>query len=79
MWHHRGMATKKDVETAIAKYDRAIRAANRQRARDIARFADLMPQKDIIEASGYSRETVRRLTAEGRELATTPPAKEPAE
>jgi hypothetical protein len=63
------MATKKDVEAAIAKYDRAIEAANRQRARDIARFADLMQQKDIIEASGYSRETIRRLTAEGRALA----------
>lgn len=66
MWHHLTMATKKDVEAAIARYDKAIKAANRQRARDIARFADLMPQKDIIEASGYSRETVRRLTAEGR-------------
>lgn len=63
------MATKKDVEAAIAEYDKAIEAANRQRALNIARFADLMPQKDIIEASGYSRETVRRLTAEGRALA----------
>ena len=63
------MATKKDVEAAIAEYDKAIAAANRQRALKIARFADLMPQKDIIEASGYSRETVRRLTAEGRALA----------
>lgn len=68
MWHHRGMATKKDVEAAIARYDEAIMAANQQRARDIARFADLMPQKDIIEATGYSRETIRRLTAEGRAL-----------
>jgi CRP-like cAMP-binding protein len=60
------MVTKKDVIAAIAKYKKAIRAAERQRALDIARFADAMPQKDIIEASGYSRETVRRLTAEGR-------------
>lgn len=68
------MATKKDVEAAIARYDKAIKAAHRQRARDIARFADLMPQKDIIEASGYSRETVRRLTAEGRAEETGGPA-----
>jgi len=71
------MATKKDVQAAIARYDKAIGAANRQRARDIARFADLMPQKDIIEATGYSRETIRRLTDQGRNLATpTPPATE---
>lgn len=63
------MATKQDVQAAIARYNRAIGAANRQRARDIARFADLMPQKDIIEATGYSRETVRRLTEQGRALA----------
>lgn len=63
------MATKKDVQAAIARYNKAIGAANRQRARDLARFADLMPQKDIIEATGYSRETVRRLVADGRNLA----------
>jgi CRP-like cAMP-binding protein len=63
------MATKKDVEAAIARYNKAIGAANRQRARDLARFADQMPQKDIIEASGYSRETVRRLIDQGRALA----------
>ncbi|WP_433893009.1 hypothetical protein [Streptomyces sp. CA-111067] len=71
------MATKTDVEAAIAKYDKAIQAANRQRALDIAHFADQMPQKDIIEATGYSRETVRRLTADGRALTTPPVAEEP--
>lgn len=74
------MVTKKDVEAAIAKYDKAIKAANRQRALAIARFASLMPQKDIIEASGYSRETIRRLTAEGREAdAKTPTPARPEE
>lgn len=66
------MVTKEDVKAAIAKYDKEIAAANRKRAVAIARFADQMPQKDIIEASGYSRETVRRLTADGRALAAVP-------
>ncbi|NEW74985.1 helix-turn-helix domain-containing protein [Streptomyces rhizosphaericus] len=70
--------TKKDVEAAIAQYDRTIEQANLERAQFIARAADDMPQKDIIEATGYSRETVRRLTREGQEaLART--ATEPAD
>lgn len=72
MWHHRGMVTKEDVKAAIAQYDKEIAAANRRRAVAIAGFAEQMPQKDIIEASGYSRETIRRLTAEGRAPAVQP-------
>ncbi|MET9222298.1 hypothetical protein ABZX65_26530 [Streptomyces sp. NPDC003300] len=37
-----------------------------------------MPQTDIIEATGYSRETVRRLVADGRNLAV-PTQATPAE
>lgn len=76
MWHHRGMLTKEDVRAAIEAYDEEIQGANKRRAALISRAADDMPQKDIIEATGYSRETVRRLTAEGRalpaELSETP-------
>jgi hypothetical protein len=62
------MLTKEDVQAAIKAYDTEIKGANERRAAFIARAADDMPQKDIIEATGYSRETVRRLTAEGRAL-----------
>lgn len=68
MWHHRGMLTKEDVRAAIKAYESDVKDANERRARFIARAADDMSQKDIIEATGYSRETVRRLTAEGRAL-----------
>jgi hypothetical protein len=69
MWHHRGMLTKEDVRVAIKAYDAEIKGANQRRAALIARAAADMPQKDIIEATGYSRETVRRLTVEGHALA----------
>jgi hypothetical protein len=43
--------------------------ANPWHLRHLARAAtEGMPQKDIIEATGYSRETIRRLTAEGKKL-----------
>lgn len=61
--------TKGDLMAAAKDYDEAIERAQQQRAKTIARAADQgMPQKDIIEATGYSRETVRRITAEGRKL-----------
>jgi 1,6-anhydro-N-acetylmuramate kinase len=75
MWHHEGMVTKDDLAAAKKRHDAAvaeaerIRAdADRERAKIFARAAgEGMPQKDIIEATGYSRETVRRITREGQE------------
>lgn len=60
------MVTRDDVTKIREAYDDAIAEAERTRARGLAEAADHMPQKDIIEATGYSRETVRRLIAEGR-------------
>lgn len=62
------MVTRDDVTKIREAYDEAIAEAERTRARGLAEAADQMPQKDIIEATGYSRETVRRLIAEGRAL-----------
>lgn len=60
------MVTQDDVKKIRRDYDDAVAEAERTRARRLAEAADHMPQKDIIEATGYSRETVRRLIADGR-------------
>ncbi|MER5559690.1 helix-turn-helix domain-containing protein [Streptomyces sp. NPDC002506] len=60
------MVTRDDVTKIRQAYDDTVAEAERTRARALAEAADHMPQKDIIEATGYSRETVRRLIAEGR-------------
>lgn len=62
------MVTRDDVKQIRHDYEDAVAEAERARAIAIAKAADQMPQKDIIEATGYSRETVRRLIAEGRAL-----------
>jgi CRP-like cAMP-binding protein len=62
------MVTRDDVTKIRQGYDEAIAEAERARARALAEAADHMPQKDIIEATGYSRETVRRLIMEGKAL-----------
>lgn len=63
------MATRDDVQQIRQDYEDAVADAETARAKALAKAADEMPQKDIIEATGYSRETVRRLIAEGRQLA----------
>ncbi len=63
------MVTRDDVTKIRKAYDDAIAEAEQRRAKGLAKAADHLPQKDIIEATGYSRETVRRLIAEGRQLA----------
>lgn len=63
------MVTRDDVTKIRQTYDEAIAEAEQRRAKGLAEAADHLPQKDIIEATGYSRETVRRLIAEGRQLA----------
>lgn len=69
------MVTRDDVQQIRHNYEDAVADAETARAKALAKAADQMPQKDIIEATGYSRETVRRLIKEGREiLATERPA-----
>lgn len=64
------MVTRDDVKQIRHEYEDAVAEAERKRATALAQAAERMPQKDIIEATGYSRETVRRLIAEGRSLRT---------
>lgn len=62
------MLTKDDLTKAREAYDQAIEDAEKQRAAAFAKAtAEGMPQKDIIEATGYSRETVRRIIRQGQE------------
>jgi hypothetical protein len=60
------MVTRDDVTKIRQAYDDAVAEAEQRRAKALAEAADQMQQKDIIEATGYSRETVRRLISEGR-------------
>jgi hypothetical protein len=62
------MVTRDDVKKIRHDYEDAVAEAEQSRAKALAEAADHMPQKDIIEATGYSRETVRRIVMEGREL-----------
>jgi CRP-like cAMP-binding protein len=64
------MVTRDDIQQIRQDYDDAIADAETARAKALAQVADQVPQKDIIEATGYSRETVRRLVAEGRQILT---------
>lgn len=68
------MLTKEDLKKAREAHDQASaeadlirKNADQARAELIAKAdAQGMAQKDIIEATGYSRETVRRITREGQ-------------
>lgn len=62
------MVTRDDVQQIRKDYDDTIANAEATRARALAAAADEMPQKEIIEATGYSRETIRRIVMEGRAL-----------
>lgn len=54
--------TKTELQQAAAKYEEGLARAQDERARIIRQAsAEGMQQKDIIEATGYSRETVRRI------------------
>ena len=62
------MITKDDLKAARRAYDTAIEEAERARAAIVAQaIAEGTPQKDVIEAMEYSRETVRRIAQAGRE------------
>lgn len=61
------MLTPADLKAARHAYDTAIAEAERRRAATFAQAAaEGMPQKDVMAATGYSRETVRRITAAGK-------------
>jgi len=61
------MVTEAELKALDGQYKQAVQEAERQRATTIARAIDEgWAQKDVIAATGYSRETIRRLTAEGR-------------
>ena len=69
MRHTKPVITKDDLRAARQAYDRAIEEAERTRALIVAKaIAEGLPQKDVIEAMEYSRETVRRITQAGREI-----------
>jgi vacuolar-type H+-ATPase subunit E/Vma4 len=71
------MLTKEDLKRAREAHDQATAEADRIREKaDQARAeifaraaAQGMPQKDMIEATGYSGETVRRVTRQGQDAA----------
>lgn len=77
------MLTKEDMKQAREDYDNAVAEAERRRALTFAQAdAEGLPQKDVIDATGYSRETVRRITREGQKLQTeaaTPARPDPKE
>ncbi|MCT2591135.1 hypothetical protein LHJ74_14660 [Streptomyces sp. N2-109] len=61
------MVTEAELKALDANYQEAVKAAERHRSTTIARAIDQgWAQKDVITATGYSRETVRRLAKEGR-------------
>jgi transposase len=61
------MLTKDDIAKARRAYAQAIEEAEQRRAATFAQaIAEGMAQKDIIEATGYSRETVRRIVMKGQ-------------
>ena len=65
------MISKEDLKKARDAYNNAIAEAERRRATIVAKaIAEGMPQKDVIDAMGYSRETVRRITQAGKEAAS---------
>lgn len=68
------MITKDDLKAARRAYDAAIEEAELARAVTVARaIAEGVPQKDVIEAMEYSRETVRRIAQVGREALAEKP------
>jgi len=69
--HTEPVITKDDLKAARRAYDAAIEEAERSRAAIVVQAIDEgMPQKDVIDAMDYSRETVRRITQAGREAQT---------
>lgn len=67
MRHNGGMVTEAELKNLDTEYQAAVKEAERHRATTIARaIAEGWAQKDVITATGYSRETVRRLTREGQ-------------
>lgn len=56
------MPTTIDLAAIRTRYEDAVDDAEKQRTADVrAALADGATQKDIAEATGYTRETVRRI------------------
>lgn len=67
MWHHESM-TEEDLKAVVKTYDDTIEDARRVRDAAITKAAgEGMRQVDIIKATGYSRETIRRITQAGKD------------
>lgn len=68
MWHYQAV-TQDDLRAAIKKYDATLKAARKERDATIARAAaEGMRQVDIINATDYSRETIRRIVDAAKEI-----------
>jgi len=62
MRHTEGMPTTIDLAAIRTRYEYAVADAEKQRTADVqAALAAGATQKDIAEATGYTRETVRRI------------------
>lgn len=56
------MNPKDDIRRAVERYEQQLANANAERTRAFQKARDEgLQQKDLVEASGYSRETVRRI------------------
>lgn len=63
MGHHGGMLTAAELKAIRTRYEEAIANAEAERATALrAAIATGCTQKDVVDATGYTRETVRRIT-----------------
>ena len=59
---HNGVMPTTNLAAIRTRYEDAVADAEKQRTADVqAAIADGATQKDIAEATGYTRETVRRI------------------
>lgn len=62
MRHTGGMPTTIDLAAIRIRYEMAVEDAEKQRTEDVKAALEAgATQKDIAEATGYTRETVRRI------------------
>lgn len=62
MRHTGGMPTTNDLAAIRTRYEDAVEDAEKQRTADVLEALEAgATQKDIAEATGYTRETVRRI------------------